>query len=463
MDTRTESDTMGEIEVPADRYWGAQTERSRRQFAIGSERFPRAFLRALGLVKRSAARANSVLAALDAGKAEAICRAADEMIAGELDDHFPLVIWQTGSGTQTNMNANEVIANRAIEQLGGVLGSKDPIHPNDDVNRSQSSNDVIPTAMRVSGAEQLDGALGPALRALQGSLEGKATAFAGLVKLGRTHLMDATPLRVADEWATFARQVELAADAVERARDGLLELPIGGTAVGSGLNCPAGFDEHVAAELATATGLPFRASDHKPAGIAAHDAIVAAHGALRGVAVALTKIANDVRLLGSGPRGGLAELILPANEPGSSIMPGKVNPTQCEALAMVCAQVMGHDVAVGLAGSAGHLQLNTYKPLLAYDLLTSAGWLRDAVDSFREHCIEGLQVDEVVTRQHLDRSLMLATALAPQIGYDAAARVAKKAHAEGTSLREAALALGAVSAEDFDRLTDPERMLGPET
>jgi len=460
METRIESDTMGEIEVPADRYWGAQTERSRRQFEIGDERFPRAFLRALGLVKRSAARVHAAQGALPVEIARAIEAAAQEVIDGDLDAHFPLVVWQTGSGTQTNMNANEVIANRAIERLGGRLGSKDPVHPNDHVNRGQSSNDVIPTVIHVAAAEQIEGALLPALRALGDALAAKADAFRSVLKVGRTHLMDAVPIRVGQEWDAFATQVRAARRGVEQAAEGLLDLPIGGTAVGTGLNAPAGFDARMVEALANATGLAFRVAPDKFAGIAAHDACVAVHGALRVVAVALTKIANDIRLLGSGPRCGLGELVLPANEPGSSIMPGKVNPTQCEALTMVCAQVMGHDVAIGIAGASGHLQLNASKPLIAFDLLRSIRWLRDASESFRVHCIEGIELEEAVLQRNLERSLMLATALAPRLGYDGAAEIAKKAHAEGKSLREAALELGRVSAREFDELVRPEKMLG---
>jgi fumarate hydratase class II len=462
METRIESDTMGEIEVPADRYWGAQTERSRRHFEIGSERFPRPFLRALGLVKRAAARVHGELGAIDPSIAGAIEAAAEEVIDGRLDAHFPLVVWQTGSGTQTNMNANEVIANRAIEMLGGRMGSKDPVHPNDHVNRSQSTNDVFPTAIHVAAAEQIDGALRPALHALAEALSSKATAFHDIIKVGRTHLMDAVPIRAGQEWSAFAEQLRAADRGLARALDDLLDLPIGGTAVGTGLNAAVDFDARMVEALAAATGLPFRVAPNKFAGIATHDACVAAHGALRVVAVALTKIANDIRLLGSGPRCGLGELVLPANEPGSSIMPGKVNPTQAEALTMVCAQVIGDDVAIGIAGASGHLQLNAYKPLIAFDLLGSIRRLRDASESFRVHCVEGIRIEESTTRLHLERTLMLATALAPRLGYDGAAAVAKKAHDEGTSLREAALELGSLSEGEFDELVRPEKMLGPE-
>jgi len=459
--TRRESDSLGSIDIPADRYWGAQTERSRRNFAIGSERFPREFIRALGLIKRAAAQANASLGVLPQEIEHAIAAAADEVIDGTLDEHFPLVVWQTGSGTQTNMNANEVIANRAIERLGGALGSKQPVHPNDHVNRSQSSNDVIPTAIHVAACEQIRSTLLPALHALRDQLDAKARAFESTLKLGRTHLMDATPIRVRDEWETFAAQLGAATRDLERASEELLDLPIGGTAVGTGLNAPQGFDVAVVERLAQATGIAFRPARSKFEAISGHGALVATHGALRGVAVALLKIANDVRLLASGPRGGLGELSLPANEPGSSIMPGKVNPTQCEALIMVCTQVIANDVAVSIAGAGGQLQLNACKPLLAYDLLNSIRWLAAAAQSFDVHCIAGVELDRATLQKHLDQSLMLVTALVPRIGYDAAARVALKAHREGTTLREAALALQVIDAEVFDALVRPERMLGP--
>ncbi len=461
MNTRRESDSLGSIDIPADRYWGAQTERSRRNFAIGSERFPREFIRALGLIKRAAAEANASLGILPREIEQAIVAAADEVIDGTLDDHFPLVVWQTGSGTQTNMNANEVIANRAIERLGGALGSKQPVHPNDHVNRSQSSNDVIPTVIHVAACEQIRSTLLPALHALRDQLDAKARAFESTVKLGRTHLMDATPIRVKDEWATFAAQLGAATRDLERASEELRDLPIGGTAVGTGLNAPQGFDVAVVERLAQATGIAFRPARSKFEAISGHGALVATHGALRGVAVALLKIANDVRLLASGPRGGLGELSLPANEPGSSIMPGKINPTQCEALIMVCTQVIANDVAVSIAGAGGQLQLNACKPLLAYDLLNSIRWLAAAAQSFDAHCIAGIELNHATLQRHLDQSLMLVTALVPRIGYDAAARVALKAHRDHTTLREAALALQAIDAEAFDALVRPESMLGP--
>jgi fumarate hydratase, class II len=460
MATRTETDTLGSIDVPADRYWGAQTERSRRNFRIGGERFPREFIRALGHVKRAAALANAALGALDGAKAQAIAAAAEEVRDGALDDHFPLVIWQTGSGTQTNMNANEVIANRAIERLGGVLGSKTPIHPNDDVNQGQSSNDAIPTAMHIAAAEEIARALLPALRELERALARKAGEFDAIVKVGRTHLMDAVPLRMGDEWRTFARQLAAASARVEAAQDELLELPLGGTAVGTGVNALPGFDREAVRRIAEACGLAFRPAAHKFQAIASHDAVAAAHAALRGVAVALTKIASDVRLLASGPRCGIGEIALPTNEPGSSIMPGKVNPTQCEAVLMVCAQVLGNDTAVAIAAAGGQLELNTYKPLLAFALLNSIRWLAQAAQSFSEHCIEGVEPVRDVIARHLERSLMLVTALVPELGYDRAAKIARKAHAEGLTLREAAQALG-VPAEQFDRLAQPSGMLGP--
>jgi fumarate hydratase class II len=459
--TRRESDSLGSIEIAADRYWGAQTERSRQNFAIGSERFPREFIRALGLIKRAAAQANASLGVLPRDIEQAIVEAADEVIDGRLDEHFPLVVWQTGSGTQTNMNANEVIANRAIERLGGELGSKQPVHPNDHVNRSQSSNDVIPTAIHVAASERIRSALLPALHALRGQLDDKARAFRAIVKLGRTHLMDATPLRAADEWATFAAQLGAATRELERASEDLLDLPLGGTAVGTGLNAPKGFDVATIERIAEATGIAFRPAQNKFEAISGHGAVVAAHGALRCVAVALLKIANDVRLLASGPRAGLGELTLPANEPGSSIMPGKVNPTQCEALIMVCTQVIANDVAVSIGGAGGQLQLNACKPLLAYDLLNSIRWLAAAAQSFGSRCVAGIELNRATIQRQLDQSLMLVTALVPRIGYDAAARVALKAHREGTTLREAALALQVVDAETFDTLVRPAAMLGP--
>ncbi len=456
-----ESDSMGAVAVPADRLWGAQTQRSLGNFPIGEQRMPPPLIRALGLVKQAAARANARLGALPADLARAIDAAAAEVADLTLIDHFPLVPWQTGSGTQSNMNANEVVANRANQMLGGEAGAKAPVHPNDHVNRSQSSNDGFPTAMHVAAAEQLTGRLLPALDRLATALEAKAGQFAGIVKIGRTHLQDATPLTLSAEVGAWASQIRAAHARLAQAGRELLDLAQGGTAVGTGLNAPAGFDLAFAEEMAALTGLAFRPAADKYAAIAAHDALVAASGALNAAAVALMKLANDVRLLGSGPRCGLGELVLPANEPGSSIMPGKVNPTQAEALSMVCCQVMGNHVAATMAGSQGHLQLNAFKPVIIVNVLHSVGLLADAADSFRQRCVEGLEADRERIARLLDRSLMLVTALNPHIGYDAAAAIAKKAHAEGLSLRDAALGLGLIAAEQFDAWVQPQAMLGP--
>jgi fumarate hydratase class II len=458
MSQRIESDTMGEIQVPADRYWGAQTARSLANFKIGGEKMPGELIRALGIVKKAAAVANADLGELDQGVSELIIRAADEVIEGNLDDHFPLVIWQTGSGTQTNMNANEVIANRAIELAGGVLGSKDPVHPNDHVNRGQSSNDVFPTAMYIAAAQSIAEGLRPALATLRDALRAKADSWREVVKIGRTHLMDAVPLTLGQEVEAWAQQIDANITRLDSAVSDLLELPIGGTAVGTGLNAHPNFGTRAAAEIATITGLGFTAIGNRFSAIAAHDAIVAASGALRTTAVSLMKIANDVRLLASGPRAGLGELRLPANEPGSSIMPGKVNPTQAEALTMVAAQVMGNDVAIGIAGAGGQLQLNAFKPVMIFNLLQSSRLLTDASRSFAENCVAGMEADVERIAAHVESSLMLATALNPHIGYDNAARVAKKAHAEGITLRRAAVDLGLASAEEFDAWVQPHRM-----
>ncbi len=460
--TRIERDTMGEVPVPADRYWGAQTQRSLEHFRIGGERFPREMIRALGLVKKACALVNQELGLLPADIAQAIVRAADEVIAGALDDHFPLVVWQTGSGTQTNMNANEVIGNRAIELLGGTLGSKTPVHPNDHVNRSQSSNDVFPTAMHVAAVEEITGRLLPAVDALAAALGDKARAWAGIVKVGRTHLMDATPLTLGQEFSGYVAMLDRAAGAIRGALPGLCELAIGGTAVGTGLNAPEGFGARVARVLGALTGQPFTRAANPFQALASHEAAVTASGALKTLAAALTKIANDVRWMGSGPRAGLAELALPENEPGSSIMPGKVNPTQCEALTMVCAQVMGNDAAIAIGGASGAFELNVYKPLIIHNLLHSIRLLADACGSFRVHCVAGLRPDEARIRDLLERSLMLVTALAPVIGYDRAAEIAKRAHRSGVTLREAALALGYVTGEEFDRIVRPEAMTRPD-
>jgi fumarate hydratase class II len=452
---------MGEIEVPADHYWGAQTQRSLHFFAIGTERMPLPLIHALGLVKQVAAEVNGELGLLPPERARAIAAAAAEVARGALDAEFPLRVWQTGSGTQTNMNANEVIANRASELLGGPRGRDRLVHPNDDVNRSQSSNDVFPTAMHVAGAVEIEQRLLPAVAHLRDAFAAKERAFRDVLKLGRTHLMDAVPITLGQELSGWVAQL---ADGETRSRDAareLLELAIGGTAVGTGVGAPPDFGARVAERLAATTGLAFRTARNPFAALAAHDAVVAASGALRTLAAALIKIANDVRWMGSGPRGGLAELSLPENEPGSSIMPGKVNPTQCEALTMVCVQVLGHDTAIAIAGSQGNFELNVYKPLLAYDLLNAIGLLADACRSFADHCVAGLVANEERLRAHVERSLMLVTALSPHIGYDAAAQVAKKAHADGTSLRDAAIALGLVTAEQYDAWVRPERMTRP--
>jgi fumarate hydratase, class II len=460
--TRIEKDSMGSIEVPADRYWGAQTQRSLEHFAIGEDRMPVEIVRALGLVKKAAALVNRDMGRLPADKAELIVRAADEVVAGERDAEFPLSVWQTGSGTQSNMNANEVIANRANELAGRPLGSKAPVHPNDDVNMSQSSNDVFPTAMHIAAVGAVTGGVLPSARRLRDALDAKAAEFADVVKVGRTHLQDAVPLTLGQEMSGWVAQLDAGIRRVEVALPELHALAIGGTAVGTGLNAPADFGVAVVARLAALTGQPFTLAPNPFAALAAHDEIVAVSGALRTLAVALLKIANDIRLLASGPRSGLGELILPENEPGSSIMPGKVNPTQSEALAMVAVQVMGDDVAIAVAGSQGQLELNVYKPLIARNFLHSTRLLTDAIDSFTRHCAVGIQANRPRIRALLEQSLMLVTALAPRIGYDRAAAIARRAHAEGTTLREAALALGHVTAEEYDRWVKPERMVGPE-
>jgi len=460
MSMRTETDTMGEIEVPSDRYWGAQTARSLANFRIGGERMPPELIRALGMVKKAAATANLELGELPAEIADLISHAADEVIVGALDGHFPLVVWQTGSGTQTNMNANEVIANRAIEIAGGELGSKDPVHPNDHVNRGQSSNDVFPTAMYVAAAVEISTRLRPALAHLRDELKAKSEEWGPVVKIGRTHLMDAVPLTLGHEAGAWVAQLDADLVRLENTVGGLLELPIGGTAVGTGLNAHPEFGPVAASAIASMTGLPFVAAENPFSSIAAHDAVVNASGILRTTAVSLMKIANDVRLLGSGPRAGLAELRLPANEPGSSIMPGKVNPTQTEALTMVAAQVMGNDVTIGIAGAGGHLQLNAFKPVMIFNLLQSIRLLTDACLSFADNCISGIEPDERVIAAHVESSLMLATALNPHLGYDNAARVAKKAHAEGLTLKQSVVALGLATDVEFDKWVRPEEMAG---
>ena len=458
--TRTETDSLGPIEVPADRYWGAQTERSRRNFPIGGERMPDVLVRAFGLQKQASALANKELGLLEPRLADAIESAAEEVASARLLDHFPLVVWQTGSGTQTNMNANEVIANRANELLGAPLGSKYPVHPNDHVNLSQSSNDSFPTVMHVATAILSRDLLEPALTRLEKALADKAVAFAEVVKIGRTHLQDATPVTVGQEFAGYARQVTESRQALAEAMKEIHAIAQGATAVGTGLNSPPAFGREVARHLARLTGIPFRQAPNLFAAIAAHDALVRLSGVLNALAAALTKIANDIRLLGSGPRAGLGELTLPENEPGSSIMPGKVNPTQSEAVTMVAAEVMGNHVTVTVAGAGGHLELNAMKPVIVWNVLRSIRLLGDATDSFAERCIEGIQADRARIARHLEQSLMLVTALAPHIGYDKAAAIAKHAHAAGLGLKEAALASGHVTAEDFDRWIDPRAMLG---
>jgi fumarate hydratase class II len=459
--TRTETDSLGPVEVPADRYWGAQTERSRQNFPIGGERMPEVLIRAFGLQKQASALANRALALLAPTLADAVIQAAEEVAAGKLADHFPLVVWQTGSGTQTNMNANEVIANRANELLGAPLGKKAPVHPNDHVNLSQSSNDSFPTAMHIAAALEVRERLEPALARLERALGDKAATFADIVKVGRTHLQDATPLTLGQEFSGYARQVSEARAAIAQAMTEIHALAQGGTAVGTGLNAPADFGQRVATHLAQLTGIPFRPAPNLFVAIAAHDALLRLSGALNALAAALTKIANDIRLLGSGPRAGLGELLLPENEPGSSIMPGKVNPTQSEAVTMVAAEVFGNHVAVTVADAGGHLELNAMKPVIIWNVLRSIRLLGDATASFAERCVEGIRANESRIAQHLEQSLMLVTALAPHIGYDKAAAIAKRAHAEGLSLRGAALASGHVSPEDFDRWADPRTMLGP--
>ena len=459
--TRSETDRFGPLDVPADKYWGAQTQRSILNFPIGWEKQPIAIVRALGVIKKACAMANKDQGTLDAGLADAIIEAAGEVIDGKLDDNFPLVVWQTGSGTQSNMNANEVIANRAIENLGGVMGSKDPVHPNDHCNMGQSSNDTFPTAMHISTAMTARDVLLPGLRKLHEGLKNKVEAFDGIIKIGRTHTQDATPLTLSQEFSGYAHQVAMGIARVEGALGRIYELAQGGTAVGTGLNTRQGWDTTVAAHMADITGLPFVTAPNKFEALAAHDAMVEMSGALKTVAASLFKIANDIRFLGSGPRCGLGELALPENEPGSSIMPGKVNPTQCEALTQVCAHVMGNDAAVGFAGSQGHFELNVYKPMMAYNVLQSMQLLGDAASAFTDNLIDGLDANRDRIERLMRESLMLVTALAPEIGYDNATKVAKTAHKNGTTLKEEAIALGFVDEETFDRVVRPEQMTGP--
>ncbi|HLK87292.1 MAG TPA: class II fumarate hydratase [Candidatus Binataceae bacterium] len=459
---RTETDSMGAIEVPSDRYWGAQTERSLHHFNIGPDRMPRSVIRAFGLLKKAAALVNQDLGKLPADKAKLIAQAADEVISGKLDAEFPLRIWQTGSGTQTNMNANEVISNRAIEMAGGKLGSKKPVHPNDDVNMSQSSNDTFPTAMHIAAAEEIVNRLMPAVQKLRDALEAKSQEFAGVVKIGRTHLMDAVPLTLGQEFSGYVAQLEADLKRIDAVLPDIYELAIGGTAVGTGLNTHPEFADRMAEKIAEATGLPFVAAANKFAALAAHDALVMASGALRTLACSLMKIANDIRWMGSGPRCGLGELRLPENEPGSSIMPGKVNPTQSEAMTMVCLQVIGNDTAIAMAGTQGNFELNVFKPLIIHNLMHSIALLANACSSFTDFCVVGIEADRERIAGYVENSLMLVTALSPHIGYDNAAKVAKKAHADNTTLRQAAIALGLIKPEDFDRYVRPEKMLAPE-
>ncbi|KAA0598578.1 fumarate hydratase class II [Azospirillum lipoferum] len=458
---RTETDSFGPIDVPADRYWGAQTQRSLQNFRIGGERMPVPLVRALGIQKRAAAAANLKLGVLDPKLGAAIMEAADEVIDGRLAEHFPLVVWQTGSGTQSNMNANEVIANRAIEKLGGTMGSKTPIHPNDHVNMGQSSNDSFPTAMHIAAADEIVRSLIPALEHLRTALDAKADAFQDIVKIGRTHLQDATPLTLGQEFSGYAAQVSYGIGRVKGALPQLYRLAQGGTAVGTGLNAKPGFAEAFAEEVAAFTGLPFVTAENKFEALATHDSLVDVHGHLNTLAVSLMKIANDIRLLGSGPRSGIGELSLPENEPGSSIMPGKVNPTQSEAMTMVCAQVMGNHTTVTVAGATGHFELNVFKPVIAFNVLQSIRLLADAAMSFTDNCVVGIEANRDRIAKLVSDSLMLVTALNPHIGYDNAAKIAKKAHKEGTSLKEAGRELGLLTDEQFDQWVRPERMVGP--
>jgi fumarate hydratase class II len=459
--TRTETDTFGPVEVAADRYWGAQSQRSLGNFKIGWEKQPLPVVQALGVVKQAAAEANMALGKLDADVGQTIVKAAQEVIDGKLNDHFPLVVWQTGSGTQSNMNANEVISNRAIEMLGGVMGSKKPVHPNDHVNMSQSSNDTYPTAMHVAAAQGVAHDLIPALQHLHAALKAKQDAFKDIIKIGRTHTQDATPLTLGQEFSGYAAQVESAVKRLQLTLPGLYELAQGGTAVGTGLNAPIGFAEKVAERIAAITGLPFVTAPNKFEALAAHDAMVFSHGAINAAAVALFKIANDLRFLGSGPRSGLGELSLPENEPGSSIMPGKVNPTQCEALTMVCTRVFGNETTMTMAGASGHFELNVFNPVMAYTFLQSVRLLSDSAVSFTDHCVVGIEARTDNIKAALERSLMLVTALAPTIGYDNAAKIAKTAHKNGTTLREEAVGGGYVTEQEFDEVVRPEKMIHP--
>ena len=461
MSSRKEKDSMGQIEVPDDRYYGAQTQRSIQNFKIGGEKFQRELIRAYAILKKAAAVSNESAGKLDSNISQAIIQAADEVIEGKLDEHFPLVVWQTGSGTQSNMNFNEVIANRAIEILGGQLGSKDPVHPNDHVNMSQSTNDTFPTAINIAAAEMVFNQLIPSLKKLLKSLAQKSKDFDSIVKLGRTHLQDATPLSLGQEFSGYTSAINHNIERLEASLDQCYELAMGGTAVGTGINSYEGFAESVAENIASITGLPFKSASNKFEAVATQDSIVELSGSLKTLAASLFKIANDIRWLASGPRSGIGEIIIPSNEPGSSIMPGKVNPTQCEAMTMVCTQVMGNDLTISIAGASGNFELNVFRPVIAYNIIQSIRLLNDACDSFRKNCIDGITPNKDRIKSNLYDSLMLVTALNPHIGYDKAAEVAKKAHKDNTSLKEAVIELGYLSEEDFDKLVDPNKMIKP--
>lgn len=461
MSFRTESDSMGNIKVPKNKYYGAQTARSLVNFKIGGETFPPELIRAFGVLKKAAAQINEELGVLEKKKVKLIVQAADEVIAGKLNDHFPLVVWQTGSGTQTNMNSNEVISNRAIEIAGGKIGSKTPVHPNDDVNKSQSSNDTFPTAMHIAAVEQVNERLIPKVRQLQGELAKKAVDFKKIIKIGRTHLMDATPLTLGDEFSAYSQQLINALKRIDSGLKRLSELAIGGTAVGTGLNAPKGYAKRVAKQISTLTGYKFTSAPNKFEALGAHDAVVEFSGILKTVACSLMKIANDIRWLGSGPRCGIGEIILPANEPGSSIMPGKVNPTQCEAMTMVCTQVIGNDTTINVAGASGNFELNVYKPVMIYNLLQSIRLISDACESFSNNCVKGIKANKANIEENLNNSLMLVTALNTHIGYDKAAKIAKKAYEENTTLKEAAIALEFLTASEFNTIVRPELMIRP--
>jgi fumarate hydratase class II len=460
MKTRTETDTFGPIQVEADKYWGAQAQRSLQNFKIGEEKMPAPVVRALGIVKRAAAEANMALGVLKPEIGDTVVKAAQEVIEGKLNAHFPLAVWQTGSGTQSNMNANEVISNRAIEMLGGEMGSKKPVHPNDHVNMSQSSNDTFPTAMHIACAEEIEHRLVPALQKLRNALNDKAQAWKDIIKIGRTHTQDATPITLGQEFSGYAQQIENGIARIQQTMPALMQLAQGGTAVGTGLNAPIGFAEKVAEKIAAITQMKFTSAPNKFEALAAHDAMVFSHGAINTVAASLFKIANDIRFLGSGPRSGLGELSLPENEPGSSIMPGKVNPTQCESLTQVCAQIFGNHAAITFAGASGHFELNVFNPVMAYNFLQSVRLMADAAVSFTDNCVVGIEPRLDNIKRGLDNSLMLVTALAPKFGYDRAAKIAKTAHKNGTTLREEAIKDG-ISAEDFDAIVRPEKMISP--